>query len=239
MPDWSQSLLLTAVLGCSVFASDDTAVSYSQIYAILIDGSPAGTENVVERVNKDGSILSDSSHEILISDGTETKRMAFTTRTVLQKGTLSPTLYSCRYSSGESRDSYEVSVRNGQILRTLTRSGRTSETALPLHPGMVIIDFNVYHQYDYLIRKYDLKKGGRQSFQNFLPLLGAEVPIALTRLEDTVLSSGQKSLPVQNFRVEFAGSWTGVASFDSSWRLVRLLLAEKGLAVLRKDLLPE
>ncbi len=239
MAGWLGSFSLAVMLTCPNCASDDAAASYSQTYAILIDGSPAGTESVVERTNKDGSIVSDSSHEILVSDGTETKRMAFTTRTVLQKGTWSPVQYSCRYSSGESRDFYEVSIRKRQVHRTLTRFGRTSEANLPLHPGLVIVDFNVYHHYDYLIRRYDLKKGSRQSFQNFVPLLAAEVALALTRLADTTLESVQKSVPVQNFRVEFAGSWAGVVSFDKSWRLVRLLLTEKGLTVIRKDLLPE
>ncbi len=234
-------LILIAVTGWNIaaFAAGDPYVSYSQTYIIVLNGSRAGTERVIERVGEDGSIHATSSHEILVSDGLETKRLAFETEMTLQKGTFLPTQYSCRYTSGDTRDSYEVTVRNGQIVRTLTRSGRTSESMLPFHPGFVIVDFNVYHHYDYLFRKYNLKRGGRQTFQNFLPLISAEIPIALTRLQDSEIPSGQSSVQVQNFRIEFVGSWTGIASCDKAGRLVRLLLQEKGLEVLRKDLQPD
>jgi hypothetical protein len=164
--------------------------------------------------------------------------MAFTTSLSLLKGGGTPIHYSCHYSSGEARDSYEVTVHGSEVARVLTRNGRSSETTMQIQPGFVIVDFNVYYQYDYLLRKYDLKRGGRQTFVNFLPLIAAEVPLALTRLEDSTIGNIDKRLEVHNFRIEFGNSWVGVVSSDKNGRLVRLLLQDKGLEVVRKDLLP-
>jgi hypothetical protein len=194
---------------------------------------------VVEQVLKDGSLLASSSHEILVADGLETKRMTFNTKLTLAKGTRAPTNYSCNYSSGDAHDSYVVAVRDGRISRSLSRNGRTSEDTIAVQPGFVIVDFNVYYQYDYLVRKYDLKKGGRQVFQNFMPVIAAMVPITLTRIEDSTLGAGPNSIQVQNFRVEHVSTWMGIVSCDKNGRLARLVLRDKGLEVIRRDLQPE
>ena len=59
--------------------------SYEQSYAILIKGAVAGTESVTERIAENGDLIAVSEHDMLITDGIETKRMAFATRMVLQK----------------------------------------------------------------------------------------------------------------------------------------------------------
>jgi hypothetical protein len=230
--------LLSAPNECLAGAEDED-LTYTKEYSIILKGEVSGTEKVTERVSPDGKVLVNSTHEILVSDGVETKRMAFTTSMSLQKGTWLPIHYSCRYSSGEARDSYEVTVRDAQVVRTLTRSGRTSETKIQLQPGFVIVDFNVYYQYDYLLHRYDLKKGGKQSFMNFIPLIAAGIRVALTRLEDSTFGTGDKALEIRNFRVEFGSSWVGIARCDKNGRLVHLLLQDKELEVVRKDLLPE
>jgi hypothetical protein len=65
------------------------------------------------------------------------------------------------------------------------------------------------------------------------------VPLALSRLEDTNLENAKGTLPVRNFKIEFVGIWTGTVSTDKSGRLVRLVLRDQDLEVVRKDLLPE
>ena len=57
---------------------------------------------------------------------------------------------------------------------------------------MVILDFNVYHQYDYLIRKYDMKKRGRQVFANFIPVIGNDIPLAITFLDNEKLKNAKR-----------------------------------------------
>jgi len=220
-------------------SSPPAAPQYSQTYTVLIKGVPCGTETATEEWGKDGNLVASSQSEIFITDGMEMKRLAFVTRMVLSKSNLTPISYSYKYTSGESKDGYEVTVKDGRIRRVLTRGGHPSEVTVPLLGDVTILDFNVYHQYDYLIRKYDVKKGGRQSFHNFIPLIGNEMPLAITQLEDTNLENAKGTLPVRNFKIEFVGIWTGTVSTDKSGRLVRLVLREQNLEVVRKDLLPE
>ena len=216
----------------------DKAPVYTQSYAILIKGELAGIENVTESANQTGDILSASEHEIYISDGLSTKRMAFTTKMQLAKSTYVPVSYSYKYTAGDLGDSYEVAIKGALIRRMLTRSGRTSEATAPVQPNTVILDFNVYHLYDYLIRRYDAVKGGRQVFSDFVPLIGNDIQLALTMMGDTELKYPKGSLAVSNYRVEFVGIAGGTFSVDKNKRLVRLVIPAQDLEVVRKDLLP-
>ncbi len=212
---------------------------YSQTYAILIRGTVAGTEKVTEQLDKDGNLVSDSEHEIFVTDGLETNRMAFNTSMVSTRTNLTPIRYSCTYTSGPGHDSYEVTVKDGAITRILNRGGRSSEASGSMRPGMVIVDFNVYHQYENLVKQYDSKKKGRQTFQDFIPIIGNEIPVALTQLDNSNLDFGKVSVPVRNFRIEFVGILSGILSIDKSGRLVRLQVPTQDLEVVRKDLLQE
>jgi hypothetical protein len=209
-----------------------------QKYAILIRDSIAGQEAVTETRDKDGNLLTSSEHEIFLNVGTDTKRMAFTTRMVLAKGSNSLISYSVRFTSGETRDSYDVTVSKGEIHRILNRGGRTSDISLPAAPDILLFDFAVYHHYGNLARRYDFKKKGRQVVPTFAPVIGSEMPIALTHISDTNLDYGRGTIPVRNFKVEFMSTWTGTLSVDKNNRLVRLIIPSQDLEVLRQELLP-
>jgi hypothetical protein len=103
----------------------------------------------------------------------------------------------------------------------------------------VLVDFSVYHHYDYLVRRYDSKKGGRQEFKNFIPVIGTEIPLLLTRLEDSTLEIGDAGVPVRNFRVDFTNIFSATLSVDKAGRLVRLTIPEQDLLVVRTDLVPK
>jgi len=214
------------------------AAPYNQTYAIFIKGAPAGTETVNEQWDSSGKLLATTQSEIFLDDGLERKRMAFETRLVLTKAYV-PVTYSYRYTSGATGDGYEVAVKDGRILRTLMRGGRTTEASVALQPGVVILDFSVYHQFDYVIRKYDVKKGGRQTFTNFIPLIASDIPLAITRMEDGEIQHSKGALPVHAFRVEFVGVWAAMLETDREGRLVRLQVHDQDLEVVRKDLVPE
>jgi hypothetical protein len=215
------------------------ASNYSESYAILIKGALAGSETVTEKPDPNGDTISSSEHEILVTDGLETKKMKFSTRMVLAKSTGIPVAYSYWYTSGNTGDSYDVTIKNGQITRVLNRGGRTSEITIPLQPDMVFVDFNVYHQYDYLVRKYDFKKSGRQTFADFIPLIGNDIPVALTYIGEDKLDLKTGSLQLRNFRMEFVGIWGGVLSVNKEGRLVRLVIPTQDIEVVRRDLLPQ
>jgi hypothetical protein len=103
---------------------------------------------------------------------------------------------------------------------------------------MVFVDFNVYHQYDYLVRRYDAKKGGRQTFADFIPVIGTDIPIALTYMGDDRLNLKTGTLPIRNFQVEIVGIWGGTLSVSKEGRLIRLVIPSQEIEVMRRDLLP-
>lgn len=214
------------------------AGGYSQTYSVFIRGELAGTEQVTETVDSDGNLLSKSHHELVVSDGNQVFKTAFDTVMTYKKGSLAPLAYQLRYSADGSGDYCELTCRNGQILRVLSRGGQVSQVEHPSGSDTVIFDFNVYHLYDYVIRRYDLKKKGRQVFQDFVPIVGGEIPLALTWIDDGELDYGRGKLKVRNFRIDLVGVMMGNVSMDENGRLVRVVVRDKDLEVLRSDLVP-
>ena len=212
---------------------------YHQSYSILINNETAGTETVIEKKDGSGKIISTSEHDILVTDGLAMNRLRFSTRTVFPRGSLVPETYVNQYRNdqvGNFGDSYDVSISNGQITRVLTRSGQSSTAVTTLSPDMVIVDFNVYHQYENLIRRYDRKKGGMQQFADFIPVIGTDIPMRVTFLGDGTLQFDQKNIEVSNFRVEFVGIQTVTLAVDRNDRLVVLENPMQDIKVIRKDL---
>lgn len=227
-------LLLTALLAVPGAAAEG---DYAQSYVILINGEPAGSEVVRESAGADGTLTSVSEHEIVITDGIEANRMAYTARMVFSAAR-EPVSYRFQYTSGASGDSFEVSVAGGQITRVLTRSGQTSEVSIPAPPDMVIFDFNVYHQADAIAARYDAKKGGRQTFANFIPVVGADLPLEVTATGTGRMKTPAGDMEVRTFRLDLAGIWTGNLTVDGGNRLVRLVIPARNLEVVRADLMP-
>jgi hypothetical protein len=214
----------------------DSSTSYSQSFVIIIKGTPAGSETVTEAKSASGDLISSSDHEIMVPVGLDTKRMTYSTKMVLAKGTMDLISYVYRYTSGGTGDFYDVAVKDAQVTRVLSRGGHTNESALPLPPNMVLVDFNVYHHYEYLLRKYDAKKGGRQVFANYVPLIGNDIPIAVTYAGDMDIQTKKGPLHTKNFRVEIVGVMGASMFVDKDGRLIRLLIPSQELEVLRKDL---
>ena len=212
---------------------------YQQSYSILINNETAGTETVIEKKDGSGKVISTSEHDILVTDGLVMNRMRFSTRTVFPKGSLIPETYVNQYRNDQADnfgDSYDVTVSNGQITRVLTRNGQSTTAATALSSDMVIVDFNVYHQYENLIRRYDRKKGGMQQFADFIPVIGNDIPLKVTFLGNEMLQFDQKNIEVSNFRVEFVGIQTVTLAVDKDDRLVVLENPMQDIKVIRKDL---
>ncbi len=210
------------------------APSYTQTYEVILRGQPAGTETVSERTDKNGNLVSSSEHDIQVSDGLETKRVAFTTELILAKGSRAPVRYEMQYSSGESHDSCLVTVAGNLLVRTLIRGSRKSETSTPMQPSMVLLESNVYHLYEQLVTKYDAKRGGRQIFQAYLPPVGSDIPAALTLLSDEDVTTPAGVVRARNFKFEFVGLTNALLSVDKAGRLVRFYNPDQQLEVIRK-----
>jgi len=230
--------LFFVFFGSATAAADD---SYAQSYVILINNEPAGTETVVEEKDRSGAVISTSEHELFVYDGMTRNRMVFSTRSVFSKGSRNLQSYSCRYTTGQngmSGDSYDVSIKNNQITRVLTRNGQTVEVTAPFTRNMVIVDFNVYYQYEHLISRYDRRRRGTQVFENFIPVVGNDIPLKVTLLGDETMRFDGKNIDGSRFRVEFADIHTSTLFVDKNNRLVVLESPAQNLKVIRKDLLP-
>jgi hypothetical protein len=235
-----KAVLLVFALGIlhGVLFAEDKVNGYSQKYVIFMDGKRAGIETVTEEISGDGDRIARSDSEIYVTEGLETNRVAHSTRMVLERETLKPKSYSYKYTTGSSGDSYEVEIRGDAITRTLHRGGEISVVTAEYKPDMVILDYDVYHQYDYLIQKYDEKKGGRQLFSDFLPVIGNDIPIALTFVGNSSIRYGRGELPVKNYKIEFIGLRSGMVAMDSNGRLARFQMPGQNLEVMREDLVP-
>ena len=223
---------------CGLGIADDGEVGYSQTYIIFIDGARAGKETVTERKDDKGDRIVESENEIYLTDGLETNRLAYTTRMVLDGKSLKPKSYEYKSATGNTGDSYEVLIQGDSITRTLHRGGETSVATASFQPDTVILDFNVYYQYDYVLRKYDSKTGGRQVFPDFIPVIGSHISVALTFIGASNLPNKNGTLPVNKYQVEFAGIRSVTVTSDSNSRLIRLEMPDENLEVVREDILP-
>jgi len=218
-------------------AADDP---YSQTFVIMIENENAGIETVTEEKDRSGAIIYTSEHELLVNDGQAKNRMAFSTRMVFSRGAKNLQTYACWYKTGQngnSGDSYDVSVKDGRITRVLTRNGQSVEIAAPFTQSMVIVDFNVYYQYEHLIRRYDRKKKGTQVFDNFIPVIGNDIPMKVTFIGDETLRFDEVTIQTSRFRIESANINTATLFVDKDNRLVVLENPAQELRVIRKDLI--
>jgi hypothetical protein len=218
--------------GLAPAVSDDR---YTQTYVVLINNEIAGTETVTEEKDRSGAETYTSEHELLVNDGLTKNRMVFSTKMVFSRGTRNLRTYACWYKTGQNGNSYDVTVKDGQITRVLTYNGQSVVTA-PFKPNMVIVDFNVYYQYEHLIRRYDRKKRGTQVFDNFIPVIGNDIPMRVTLLGNETLRFGENNIEVSRFRVESANINTATLFVDKDNRLVVLESPAQELKVIRKDL---
>ncbi|MBN2317767.1 MAG: hypothetical protein JXR49_01765 [Acidobacteria bacterium] len=232
-------LFILAFCGLTGYViAGDEAIAYSQTYVIFLDGSRAGKEIVTEKIEPNGDLVAETENEIYVTDGLETKRMAYATRMVLKKKSFKIKSYDYRYLTGSTGDSYEVTIDGDEITRTLHRGGETSVVTATFKPDTVILDFNVYHQYDYLVRKYDSQVKGRQLYSDFIPVIGNHIAVALTYIGESNLPYSGGNLPITNYRIEFVGLRNGTISVDPDGRLVRVVIPDQDLEVIREDVLP-
>lgn len=231
-------IALAAILAGFTVRAEEGGKDYGQTYVIFLHGERAGKETVTESNSGNGERLAQTVSEMYISEGLETNRMAYETRTILDDKSFKTKSYMFRYVSGDSRDHYEVEVQGNTIVRTLSRAGASSVTTEDLRDDAVILDINVYHQYDYLIQKYDRKKGGRQLFSNFIPIVGNYIPVALTYVSESKLKYSKGEISLKEYALEFPGLQNGTLFSDEKGRLARLLMPDQALEVVREDLVP-
>jgi len=217
-------------------AAQDTSAVYTQSYTILIDGSIAGKETVTEIIHENGNLLCTSEHEVDIRNPGKKGRRFFSTKMVLPEGEFFPVSYSYKSDVGIS---YNLSRTETQITSIIQRAEGSRKSTVPFNPDMVLLDPNIYHLYDYWIRKYDTGKRGLQALETFVPHTAVSTSIMAEAVIDSDLNLETQTLHLRSYRVEVPDVWTAALWVDNDNRLVRLFISGPDIEVIRTDLLPE
>jgi hypothetical protein len=209
---------------------------YSQSYIIVIKGKEAGREIVNEKIDEDGNLICTSEHEIIIPTSKEKKPRKFKTKMILPKGELFPISYS--YESNEGI-SYDVKVKDAQIIVTLQKEGESKESKYPFDPGMLMIDLNVYHTIDYLIRKYDVQKGGLQVLRTYLLHADRIEPLEVSPVKSVKHEYETKVLQLKSYQIEIPDRLTMYLWVNKDNRLYRMFIPGLNIDVIQSDLFSE
>lgn len=78
----------------------------------------------------------------------------------------------------------------------------------------------------------------RRLFSDFIPVIGSDIPLALTYLDESRIQLKKGELKARRYEVEFVGLQSGVFTVDPDGRLVRLVIPDQKLEVVREDLVP-
>ena len=206
---------------------------YSQTYTIVINRLEVGKEIVSEKTDLKGDLVCLSEEERDTYGSKEKKRRTTRTKMVFEEGKQFPVSYSYESNSGTS---YELKVEGGQIVRTIQNKEESRESIAPLEPGMVMLDLNAFHTIDFWIRKYDVKKGGRQVIQTYLLPAGSTEKLSVIPADISIPEHETEALQLKNYEIEMGEGMAIILWVDKDNRLYRLYFRGPNLEVIRSDL---
>lgn len=206
---------------------------YSQSYVIVINHVKVGKEIINEKINFKGDLVCISEQERDTYDSKEKKRRIIRTKIVLPEGKLFPVSYSYESSAGIS---YDVKVKDGQIIQMRQKEGESRETITPLEPGMLMFDMNAFHTISYWIRNYDDNKGRNQVFQTYFPNTASIGQISITADEIVIPEHETKELQLRNYEIEIGDRLRMLLWVDKDNHLYRMFVQGLNLEVIRTDL---
>jgi uncharacterized protein len=182
-----KSLFVALALASSVCVASGQAPDRapgSGRFLMFSGGKPAGSETFTIRSQE----ASDSTSTVEVSR----PPVAFTTATEYS-GTQPK---SFRLTKPPDTD-LQFAIRGTEVQVTGSRqaSGKTDGAA-------VILENLVWHQYYFLLRRYDAAKAGLQHFSAFVPSVMATIPTTLDRTEHAVTFEGIAA-PLDHFRATF------------------------------------
>ena len=206
---------------------------YSQSYVIIVNRSMVGKEFINEKTNFKGELICLSEQERDTFGSKEKKRRIIRTKMVFQEGKPFPVSYS--YDSGTG-NSYELEVKDSQIIRTLQMEDGPQETITPLEPGMLMFDVNAIHTIVYWISNYDRDKWGRQVFQTYLLPAGSIEKLSVVPEAVNFRVHESMGVRLRNYRIEIGDQLTMLLWVDEDNRLFRMFLQGPNIELIRSDL---
>jgi len=131
-------------------------------YKILLDGKPVGQERF-QAARSDGLTRITSVGEVPV-EGSSQK---LSTMTEVRNGRISR--YTLEFSKSTGIEKYDFSFNGGNAHLTVEAYGRKTERTKNVSEGATLLDKNVWHHYRFLLSQYDLRRGGSQRFDVFIP----------------------------------------------------------------------
>ena len=114
------------------------------------------------------------------------------------------------------------------------------EATAQTEAGAVILENNVWHQYQFLIKRYDKQKGGAQAFKAFVPSIMQTVPVNL-ELRNSLLSipsSGAGATAtqlVEYYRLNVAGGLAMDILTGAGGKLIYVRVPKQRAEVVREE----
>jgi hypothetical protein len=220
-------ILLLIINACDLFGG------YSQSYVIIINRSVVGKEMVSEKTNFKGDLVCLSEQERDTFGSKEKKQQIIRTRMVFQEGETFPVSYSYDSSAGTS---YDVKVRDDQIIRTTRNEGKSQEIVTPFEPNMLMFDMNAFYTIAYWISNYDIDKWGRQLFQTYLLPAGSVAKLHVEPAAVNLTIHETMGLRLRNYKIEFGDQMSMFLWVDEDKRLCRMFFRGPNVEVIRSDL---
>jgi hypothetical protein len=169
----------------------------SGLYKISMEGDPIGSERF-EITGSNRKITSRSSGEISESGA------AYKLTTLAEWDGGRPIRYVLELKFGSAEQKYTIDFQSKEAL--IESGGRSSQRAINISAGAVLLDRNVWHHYRFLIARYDMSAGGAQVFMAFVPQAGLrELPVTVERRGSELLKVGQVRKKVDKFKITLAG----------------------------------
>lgn len=152
---------------CSVFVTSLCLIIPSQYhpeetYRIERDGKSVGYEKF-QIAQTDGSITIKSSGEIL--SGNSSQRII--TITEIQNRKIDR--YMLEVSKQSGIEKYDMRFSNGRADVEIEAYGKKAKRVKDVSDDATLLDKNVWHHYRFLLARYDLRLGGIQRFNVFIP----------------------------------------------------------------------
>lgn len=207
---------------------------YSQTYVILMNRNKVGTEIVNEKTDKKGNRVYLAEQEINISPNSKDKNIRIIrTKTVIGKGDIFPSSYSYDSNNGTN---YDLKIEDGEIIRIFKNQEDRHIPKIPFNSKMLMFDLSVYHTVDYWIQKYNINKGGQQSFKTYLLPAGSVVNLVVSLSETPETEYENDTKKLKHFEIVMDNEISILLWTDQNSRLYRLFINGPNIEVIRSDI---
>ena len=158
--------MLTPISVCSILFVSLSMLSSqaatSGRFRLQVDGKDTGFEQFNSTVGPGGITINSTSET---RSGATARRVVTSTEYRDKR----PARYSLEITTGSRIEKYLLTFTPSGVNISIEVNGRKTERTRPAGKDIVLLDKDVWHHYQILLARYDLKSLGKQSFRVFIP----------------------------------------------------------------------